>query len=98
MGVDWLVCKSKICGETFADCGDFVYCECGENWCSYGCAENDGFTEEYDEDCGNTTSCNFCREEDFDDGDLLKYLLRVASLTRGDLIGMYRRDVNNRQG
>lgn len=45
MSVDFLVCKR--CGETFCDCGDFVSCECGENWCSDECAEADGYKEEH---------------------------------------------------
>lgn len=44
MGVDFYSCKS--CGDTFPDCGDYVYCECGEHWCSENCAEADGYQQE----------------------------------------------------
>jgi hypothetical protein len=44
MSVDYLVCKH--CGDTFCDCGDFVSCECGEDWCSDECAETDGYKRE----------------------------------------------------
>lgn len=46
MGVDFLVCNN--CGETFPDCGSWVWCEsCGTDWCSDGCAEEDGFIREH---------------------------------------------------
>lgn len=45
MGVDFLVCKN--CGRTFCDCGEFVSCECGEDWCDNECAEEDGYLTEH---------------------------------------------------
>lgn len=44
MGVDWYACKN--CENTFPDCGDYVYCECGEHWCSDECASADGYIAE----------------------------------------------------
>lgn len=40
-GVDWIPCNK--CGETFPDCGDFVYCDCGIYWCCDECAEEEGY-------------------------------------------------------
>ena len=46
MGVDWIACNR--CGETFPDCGDFVVCEnCCTEWCSWECAEEDGYKPEH---------------------------------------------------
>ena len=46
MGVDWIACNR--CGETFPDCGDYVTCEsCCTEWCSYDCAEEDGYIPEH---------------------------------------------------
>ena len=86
MGVDWLACKN--CGETFPDCGDFTYCECGTYWCSYECAESDGYErpEENDE-----SSCKYCREEDYDNYELLDYVIeKYYGGSRGDLVKEYK--------
>lgn len=96
MGVDWLSCKN--CGNTFPDCGDFVGCECGEHWCCDDCAEAEGFR--YEED-GFTppnskweqeTSCDFCREEDFEDYELLCYALKKLNMSREELIEDYKKN------
>lgn len=92
MGVDFYACR--CCGTTFPDCGDYVSCECGEHWCSDDCAEADGYREveitegEY-EGC-TEYSCNFCREEDFDDSKLLEYALFILNKTRPELINDYK--------
>lgn len=44
MSVDWFVCR--CCGDTFPDCGECVFCDCGEHWCSDKCANTDGYQEE----------------------------------------------------
>ena len=93
MGVDWMACDT--CGETFPDCGDYVYCNCGRNWCSYECANEDGFTEldedEYpDLDEDERKSCKFCREEDFTDEELLVSLMDYHELTRNDVIKIHK--------
>lgn len=50
MGVDFMVCNN--CGETFPDCGDYVYCDgCGTRWCSDDCAEEEGY-DFAEESCG----------------------------------------------
>lgn len=88
MGVDWYSCRN--CGDTFPDCGDFVSCECGEHWCDYDCAEANGF--ERDED--DNTSCNYCREEDFEDSTLLEFALKLLNKNRQELIKDYK---NNKE-
>ena len=88
MGVDWYSCK--YCGETFPDCGDFVSCECGEHWCDYDCAEADGF----ERDENDNTSCNYCREEDFEDSTLLELALKLLNKNRQELIKDYK---NNKE-
>jgi len=94
MSVDYYVCKR--CGRTFPDCGYFVSCErCGEHWCSDECAEEDGFRVEIDNDAEYSTSCNFCREEDFDDSDLLAYALFAMNKTREELIEDYMKSTFN---
>lgn len=45
MGVDYYSCN--YCGETFPDCGDYTYCECGNSWCSDECATEEGYVKEY---------------------------------------------------
>lgn len=109
MGVEFIACN--YCGETFPDCGDFEYCECGVEWCSLECAEEEGYrrsscTSGYSEgecdreycssDCENYIgqSCKFCREEDFEDDELLGYLLELTSKTREELIVQYREHIN----
>lgn len=62
MGVDFLTCKS--CGYNFADCGDFVSCECGEHWCDEECAEADGVQRE---------SCKLGKDIDDNDCDIPCY-------------------------
>jgi hypothetical protein len=95
MGVDYLVCNN--CGDTFPDCGSFVSCECGERWCSQSCAEADGYEyREYEDEDGEMvedeeeSTCNFCREEDFEDYELLTFALSQLDLSRGDLIKLYK--------
>lgn len=85
MGIDYLTCNN--CGNTFNDCGDYVYCDCGVNWCNDKCAKKDKYrykksTEE--------SSCKFCREEDFEDLILLKYALKELKLTRKQLVTNYK--------
>lgn len=42
MGVEFYTCDN--CGETFADCGEYVSCEtCWTKWCCDECAEEDGY-------------------------------------------------------
>lgn len=71
MSVDFLVCNN--CLDTFADCGSYVVCEnCGTAWCSYDCAEEDGYMKEHcskHPDLDNRELMEHYREHhcDFDD-------------------------------
>jgi hypothetical protein len=94
MGVDYYACNN--CGDTFPDCGYYVSCECGQHWCSESCAEADGHKkEDYIDEDGEVyegegeSSCSFCREEDFEDYELLNFALDKLDLSRQDLIKMY---------
>lgn len=92
MGIDYYSCKS--CGETFPDCGEYVYCECDENWCSMECAEEDGFkrgefevwNDYYKKYVTQESSCKYCRKEDVEDSALLSTALKLLGVTRADLV------------
>lgn len=47
MSVDYMPCN--YCGDIFPDCGEYVSCneDCYNVWCSYECAEEDGFIDEH---------------------------------------------------
>lgn len=81
MGVDFLVCTH--CGETFADCSDYTPCDCDEKWCSDECASDDGFI---DGEFEGERSCNYCRNEDVHDCELVEFLLSKYNLSREDSI------------
>jgi hypothetical protein len=85
MGIDWEVCH--YCGDTFPDCGDHESCECGNHWCSFECAENEGFVrDEEAEEKDLESSCNFCRGEDYTDSELLSFLLdEIVKISREDV-------------
>jgi hypothetical protein len=81
MGVDFFQCDG--CGETICDCGSYERCEgeCGRRWCERKCADMDGADEDY--------VCKYCREEDVEDGVLLKFLLKHYKLTEKKAKKMY---------
>lgn len=93
MGVEFIACNN--CGETFPDCGDYVSCECGNCWCDNECAKLEGFR--YEEDgfvprgskWSQETSCDFCRQEDYEDYELLAYALKKLGVSREELIADY---------
>jgi len=65
MSVDFFDCV--VCGESVCECGDFERCECGRKWCSFECAEEDGFKEiscksgyENSDECGSGLKCCEC--------------------------------------
>lgn len=95
MGVDFITCER--CGHNFPDCGDFVRCndECGIDWCSYECAEEDGYIQNYEEDENgweiDMSTCKYCREEDFDDSELLVYALKLLDCSRDGLVAKYKK-------
>lgn len=48
MGVEFFPCSR--CNESYCDCGEYVTCNfeaggCERDWCSYECAEEDGYRE-----------------------------------------------------
>ncbi len=90
-GIDYYVCD--ICKESFPDVIDYYYCAtCDKNYCSDECAEEadlkytyykdgDEVTEDDDYDYEEIISCKYCRNEDFTDEDVLKYLLEKHNET-----------------
>ncbi|OME54127.1 hypothetical protein BSK59_16230 [Paenibacillus odorifer] len=101
MGVDFYACNN--CRDTFPDCGHYVSCECGEHWCSDECAEEEGFRREPDGfmykgqygEYKHSTSCGFCRQEDFSDTELLDFLIRSHNSSRAEVIDMYKESKEN---
>lgn len=97
MGVDWYPCEH--CGETFPDCGSYVYCndDCYKRWCSDECAEADGFVEDrenIDRWGDSTKSCKFCRKEDADDSVLLAFLLIKCGYSRADVVAQFYKEIS----
>ena len=97
MGIDYYSCKR--CGRVFPDVIDYVYCECGNEWCCDKCAEEDGYKYgiEIDEDGDEVfslegSSCKYCRMEDFNDDELFEFALHILHMTRDDLVSIYLRE------
>lgn len=84
MGIDYYICD--VCGETFNDCGYYISCDCGRHWCNDKCAKKD----KYRKDKNDNSSCNFCRKQDFEDSDLLKYTLKLLNTNRKEIIKSYK--------
>ena len=92
MSIDYRTCE---CGETFSDCADgVVFCDCGMAWCSEECAAVDGYREEVitheDGSEEEIRSCNFCREDDFGDKELLEFVVSAIGVSRDDLVNFYK--------
>lgn len=92
MSTDYRTCE---CGETFADCADgVVFCHCGMAWCSEECAAVDGYKEEVvtheDGSEEEIRSCNFCRGDDFDDRELLEFVMSAIGVDRDSLVEFYK--------
>lgn len=90
MSIDYLSCKR--CNNAFPDCNDYVSCDCGNIWCDDECAEKDGLTIVEIADLEIIT-CKYCRGEDFDDSDLLEYVLKRLGMTRDYIIKEYKEDL-----
>lgn len=92
MSIDYYSCN--CCGETFPDCGYYVSCDCGNHWCSDECAIADGYRidKEEDDEWEEETSCKYCREEDYDDSELLVYACVMLGITRDELVEKYKKD------
>ena len=94
MGVDFYACEN--CGHTFPDCGDYTSCECGRHWCCDDCAESEGYRQEEDgytpegSSWEQETSCDYCRQEDFEDYELLSHALKLLGISRKELVAKYK--------
>jgi hypothetical protein len=88
MGVDFYSCSN--CGEVFSDMNEeSVYCDgCGYRWCCLDCAEYDRI--KYNKEDDYYESCNFCRNEDFEDGMLLSFTCELLGLSRQELVDKFR--------
>jgi len=89
MGVDFLTCMNEGCKRTFADCGAFFPCSCGESFCSEECGNRqieEPETDEYDA----LYSCNLCRGETILNNDLLKFLLEKYNITYKEAVEMFK--------
>lgn len=98
MGVDFFPCD--YCGTTICDCGRYYYCRdiCERRWCSHECAGKDGHRAEIeDADDPNDYSCNFCRNEDVEDYELFRFLMKKHELTREEVVRLYLKDRDERQ-
>jgi hypothetical protein len=89
VGVEFLSCAR--CDETFPDCGHYVTCyqdhgdHCSRSWCSHECAELDGF-QVNEESVDDETSCNYCRGENAEDGELFRFLMKKHRTTRAKVL------------
>ncbi len=85
MGVDFYPCKD--CGETFPDCGSYVFCEgCSSRFCHNDCADMRYLDDNQDEQ-----NCKYCRMETATSSDLLYALLKHFSLTHDDALEILRK-------
>lgn len=87
MGVDFFPCDR--CSSAICDCGDWIRCndDCGRRWCEYDCADQDGYlVEENEYGDRDDPTCNFCRGEDVEDGDVLGWALKKLKLTRQEAV------------
>ena len=74
-----LVCDH--CGKVFFDYHGSNWCDCGAKWCSETCAELDGYEKE-----NFGSSCNYCRGEDFEDSELLEFVVSTLGVSREYLL------------
>lgn len=94
MGVDYYACSH--CGDTFPDAGYHVSCECGKHWDSDECAESDGFRSEELDDYEEIRTCSYCRNEEFEDYELLLYAINLLGIERDELVRMYRSHIRTK--
>lgn len=95
MGVDFFPCDH--CGTSICDCGTYYYCRdiCERRWCSRECATAEGYSPiiPYADD-PNDFSCKYCRNEEAEDVDLFKFLLKKFNLERTEVLKMYLENEN----
>ena len=92
MGIDFLVCSE--CDRGFPDVSDYEFCGCGRVWCDEECAEIGGLCKLYDEygDYDGEGTCKYCRKEDFEDSELLDFILKREGIRRTDVIRIYMKE------
>lgn len=78
-----LVCDH--CGKVFFDYHGSNWCDCGAKWCSETCAELDGYEKE-----NFGSSCNYCCGDDFEDSELLEFVVSALGVSREDLVAFYK--------
>lgn len=84
MGQSYYVCTN--CNESFGDYWDGIhFCDCGKSYCCSECAEDNGFRYDtngkYDE-----FSCGYCREERFDEYQILSWTLDTLNMTKEEVV------------
>jgi len=85
------------CGESW--CSDECAEEDGykETTCDLNNDEDECNICEYCEDCeyliDSTSTCKYCREEDFEDDKLLEFLLKQQNKTRNQLTEEYKNNI-----
>lgn len=91
MGIEFLFCNE--CETGFPDVYDYEYCGCGRVWCDEECSELGGLRKEYDDDgeYDGDGTCKYCREEDFEDRELLNFFLKKEGIRREDVIKLYKK-------
>lgn len=88
MGVEFFACP--VCEETYADCGYYFSCDCGQSYCSSRCGN-----EKTAQD--GLSTCKMCREEYQPEWVLLGFLLEKFSLSREKVTEMYFESVKEKQ-
>jgi hypothetical protein len=93
VGVDFFPCA--YCNRSVCDCGHYTRCNdnCGRRWCNDICAKADGYVPvDYDkEDCDEDQdmNCAYCRNEEAENFDLLKFVLKKYNVTRDKILKEY---------
>ena len=84
-------CGKHWCSEECAEVDGFEREHCRLEY-DMDDKEENGCTEKYCDDCDNfiETGCKYCREEDFEDKDLLKFALKALGMKRETLIQSYK--------
>ena len=80
------------CSTIYGDSDDsIILCDplkCKHQWCSIECAIEDGWAMELIKDT-DVVTCKYCREEDLEDDELVKWLLDRLNYTREEAVDRY---------
>ena len=90
MGVKFFPCA--FCGASICDHSHHIYCRdiCERKWCNSECAIKEGYRPDVENaNDPNDFSCNFCREEDIEDSELLLFLMKEHNWSRVHLVKHY---------